>query len=645
MPVFALPLALLGLAGIPALAGIYWLRNRHRRRVVSSLLLWSDLTRPKEGGTRVQRFDTPLLLLLELLAIGLLVLAASDPRVLASEAQRPLVVVLDDSYSMQARVDGETTARDAGARAVMEALADEPRLAVRFVLAGPRPRAVGGAVGTLEEAAAVLEEWNPRAATADVEAAVALAGELGGGLGGRVMVVTDHAPPNPEAEEGDEAGRVVWRAVGKASGNAAMVNAVRGVGGDEGGERVLLEAANLSDASRPVTLATQGGAEESLELEAGEVLPTWLSLSGASAEAAVRAGVTSQGDPLAMDDAVTLLPPPGRVVSVRVDLTDEALREAVTRALDASRLARRVSQGEALTITDGEVGAGSSRAWTLRFIAPAGEKGSGVVSSEAGSDNVPDVGEASEETVSDTVSQAVRAYVGPFVVERSHPLAEGLSLDGVVWATTPEESVAGVAVVSAGNVPLLTDAAVTRGGSRVHLIRLRLDPSRSTLQDTPNLPVLIYNMLAWRASAMTGAAGVNARLGSRVELAIDERIADAELTDPDGKMTTLSVVRGRIAFDAAVPGTYRVTTPEVERVNAGGEREVAVAPAETVIAVNPLSLAESDLRNAASGTWGTWQTQESLRTEYRTVAWMLLLAVAGLLALHAWLLHRRGGGT
>jgi hypothetical protein len=64
-PVFIYPLALFGLLGVPALLAVYLLRNRYRRVPVSSLMLWVDARRSREGGTRVRRLQTPLLLLLE----------------------------------------------------------------------------------------------------------------------------------------------------------------------------------------------------------------------------------------------------------------------------------------------------------------------------------------------------------------------------------------------------------------------------------------------------------------------------------------------------------------------------------------------------------------------------------------------------
>ena len=65
IPFLAYPLALIALASLPALAAIYILRNRFRRRQVSSLLLWRFRVLSQEGGTRVNRIQLPLLFFLK----------------------------------------------------------------------------------------------------------------------------------------------------------------------------------------------------------------------------------------------------------------------------------------------------------------------------------------------------------------------------------------------------------------------------------------------------------------------------------------------------------------------------------------------------------------------------------------------------
>src|ERR1700677_4140198 len=102
IPLLAYPLALVGLTTLPALVAIYILRNRFRRRTVSSLLLWQFHVQSKVGGAKVHRLQLPRLFFLELLALILLVAAAAAPQWSLPQTARPLIVVLDDSFSMRA---------------------------------------------------------------------------------------------------------------------------------------------------------------------------------------------------------------------------------------------------------------------------------------------------------------------------------------------------------------------------------------------------------------------------------------------------------------------------------------------------------------------------------------------------------------
>src|SRR5262245_19447545 len=119
LPLVLYPLALLGLVGVPALVAIYLFRNRYRRHPVSTPRPRPAPRGARHGGTRLRKLQLPLLFLFELLAILLLVFAATDPHFRITAGARPLVVVLDDSFSMQA--GGNDSAR---VRAI-EALKDE----------------------------------------------------------------------------------------------------------------------------------------------------------------------------------------------------------------------------------------------------------------------------------------------------------------------------------------------------------------------------------------------------------------------------------------------------------------------------------------------------------------------------------------
>ena len=115
IPFLTYPLALFALATVPALAAIYLLRNRFRRRQVSSLVLWRFRVQAKSGGAKIHRLELPLLFFLELLALVLLVTAATGPHWKLPQSARPLIVVLDDSFSMRAvrdKVSAQARAKD-----------------------------------------------------------------------------------------------------------------------------------------------------------------------------------------------------------------------------------------------------------------------------------------------------------------------------------------------------------------------------------------------------------------------------------------------------------------------------------------------------------------------------------------------------
>ncbi len=423
MPVLGLPLLLVGLVALPAVAGIYWLRTRFRRQAVSSLMLWEAAAEAQGGGRKKNRLQTPLALLLELLAILLLVLAATAPRVLRAGQTPSVVVVLDDSYSMTAADDRGVSARDRGAELVRRELAGLGRYTVRFVAAGVVPRVLGEAAtssGGAAEVEAVLERWRPEASASDLDAGLALAGEVSGGDGrARVLVVSDRTPQaerdagDPGEETGGElpsggerstsggggltsGGRVKWLAVGKAGPNVGVVNAVRsaapgsagspGTPGSPGsavggGDIILLEVANYSEDAATATLtltaedgALSGGAGEVLETRRVEVGPgqterVWVRLGGAGEAVSGRAVVATLGDDaLEADNRAVLMPAGDEPVAVSVDIADGALGRAVQRAVEAS--GKAVTSGgtaeAVLTFTDRDARAGGER-WVVRF--------------------------------------------------------------------------------------------------------------------------------------------------------------------------------------------------------------------------------------------------------------------------------------
>jgi len=598
--IFALPWAFLGMAALPALAAIYLLRSRSRNRPVSSLMLWTEATRPHAGGRLLKRLHVPLILLLELATLALLVLAATGPHWPMQAGRPPLAVVLDDSFSMQA--GGAASPRAAAEEHLRDLLRGESDTAVRFVLAGAEPLTLGvrgRGAARLQEA---LDRWTCGSPGADLETAVTHTIESGGRE--RVLVLTDHGPGADLA-----AGGVVWRAFGQDRPNAAIVHAARSRGPDD--PRCLIEVANFSEAALTLRLTIEPAPDDGDSPAARPAAPTVERVSLGAGEhralvialpadaGAVRARLDA--DALPMDDQVLLLPDDRPPVRVDLRVAHEPLRDALRRALEATGRARLTAREADLVITDGRPPAGlSPERWSVTFV----------------------------------VDEKPEAFIGPFITDRTHPLCDGLDLESVIWAAAREPPMPGTPVVAAGNVALVTDVGWP-GGRRD--LRIRLAPDLSNLTQSTNWPALVWNLLAYRSAHLPGLHTPNVRLGEMVLVPVPAGIAEVAVRAPDGAAEPRAVHDGRVALHAALCGRYDL---------AGGETWTQR------LAANALAPAESDLRAAETGVWGTWDDaalaasrlgQADAGTSSRPIAWLAMLLAIGLLAAHLALVGRSQG--
>src|SRR5215469_16318268 len=238
IPLLTYPLALIAMASLPALAAIYILRNRFRRKQVSSLVLWRFNVQSKSGGAKIHRIQLPLLFFLELLALLMLVVAATGPQWKLPQSARPLIVVLDDSFSMRA-MNGDVSAQKRAKGFLEKLFRHQPPPSTRLILAGTEPRSLGSTVKSWHEVDELLAQWTCWSPNSALDSAITLAAELGKQQA-NILVLTDHKP----AEEKISNQRLEWHAFGAPLDNIAVVNASRTVFGDQ--DRCLLEIANFS---------------------------------------------------------------------------------------------------------------------------------------------------------------------------------------------------------------------------------------------------------------------------------------------------------------------------------------------------------------------------------------------------------------
>jgi len=621
---FLSPLSLIAFAAVPALIAIYILRNKFRIHIVSSLMLWYDHKKPRQGGLRIHHFQTPLLFILELLSIILLVLAAAGPMLRAKTEARVYVIVLDDSFSMLAQNDG--TPRDRAVDAIQQLLKNSGDFQARFILAGQTPRLLARPVKQDAQVRLLLNQWKCLSPTADIDAAVSLAVELASKTG-RILVVTDHKAQNIPAK-----GAIQWWSFGRSVSNFAIVNADRS--DVAGRNRCILIVANLSKTAQSTNLkiapvdtapsvddntkadinsgneehnvgntASNIGDDEIMELVdansnentpagSGYILDKRIQLSPGDTYTAIFDADKFPGilkarlddDNLNIDNEVLLVPQQQRPVRVQLSIKNELLLKAVDRAVTSVTQARLSSLNPHLLITDSNATIVGGDLWSLRIN-------------------------------SDPNAQA---YMGPFIVDRSHKLTDGLSLNGVIWGAGKNSDMLSMPVIAAGNVTLLTDTETAQGG---HIINMNLKPEISSLTQSMNWPVLIWNLINWRSRHLPGLSQSNYLLGSAITARVDPAAQPIELIGPENHTQQLGTFDGFVTIKPETPGLYKIKN---------GDNIYHFA-------VNIMSKSESDITNAQTGQWGKWQLSELYWWEYRPADWALLLIVVLLLMIHRYI--------
>ena len=579
-PLLTYPLALIGIVSLPVLAAIYLMRNRFRRKTVSSLFLWQLQERSKEGGVKVQNIQVPLIFFLELLILALLVIAATGPRWQLGSNVRPLVIVLDDSASMTATTS-KGVVRELAIKALTEAIGSQRFLNFRIILAGQKPSLLGSPMRAMDELQETLENWNCHAAASDLPGAVAFGREISRD-DAYVLVLTDQAPPEQLAD----APRLRWWSFGEANGNIGFVNVARSLA--EETDRCLFEVANFSDSFQNTRLEVRAGGkliqQKEIELVTNATKRIVLNLPKGTPAVVATLG----DDAMAADNSAQLLSPLRKRVRVSVAIEDSDLARLVERSLEATGLRAALSTAPHLIIHDQPGAPAGSNTWAFQVHS----------------------------------SESAKSLSGPFVIDSSHPLGRGLALNGTAWAAAPVTNKSGfLPIITSGQQALLS---VNRDIIGRHRIFMNLNPQLSTVSRTPNLPILFYNLLHWRRAEMAGLEDVNFRPGTDVRIRTDGDFL--KLTHPDGHLEELGVGDGRIIARAEVPGLYQVEASD-------GDWEFAI---------NFLAADESDLRAGTTAKWGTWETKAEARRYYSSVLWLfVLLGLLGIVAHQYFVTHGR----
>lgn len=558
---FANPLGLIALVAVPAVVGLHLFRRRHQHKVVSAVFLWEGSDQRASAGRRREPLRKSPSFWLELLAALLLALCLASPRGFGIGSSDHVVLVLDGSASMSA-------VQDEVVDAARDRIRDLPRSGrATLISSGPTPRVLAGPAALPSEALAALNDWEPGLPNHELGASIDLATELAGG--GAVLLISDVFDEEAWPEH------VGLVALGEPADNVGITRSSR-VRASEG-ERLFVEVHSASTelVSSRVRVLSEGAilADEPILLDPDGRSSHRFVLDD---EVGVVEVVLDHDDALELDDRIVLAPSPIREVRLDVDLDEDT---AGLLGLDRwADLAPR-------TVFDDDA--------HLRIAGP------GSVTDDSDTWLVTLGGERK------------RSVLGPFLVDGSHRLMDGITLDGVIWSHSAEAPV-GRALIRSGDRPLVTQEET--------VFHLDIDPSASTLHRSPDWPILLANLIELRRDALPGPRDTNLVVGQDfVYVGADEgpwTLDGADFVSTGEDLVVTGLDR---------PGLHVLESPE-QRV------EFAVRLADP---------AESDLRERSSGERDAVAETGTVASELSGLDTALLLLALLLICIDWWILSRQ----
>ena len=545
---FANPWGLLGLMTLPVIMVIHLYHRRYPTLFVAGLHLWGVETHTTTAGRTRERLPITASLICELLAALLLSLVLADPRWGQLGRVVHLVAVLDNSASMAARPPGEKPFRDIAVEELERRIASLPRGSVVTLLrTGRRPEMLAGPAVSWDDAKQKLADWKPALPKHDFLPTWDLAAQLAEGTG-ELLFLTDSVPDKEVAvpktmeiisvgralenisisaarwdfDSQAAKGRVFVRLTnhGKRPANvriAGLVGSVTGlVGSVEDAKPIATTASKVAntkpdtDQQLPESASQKKLFENEVSLEAGASAPLEIEVSGGLGRMIVEC--ESIGDGLSLDNRVELIEPKVRVLHVAVALAKETVAEqAVLRVLKTMPdLSLTESEAAELIIAPSEPLPPSQRELWWLGIGPL---------------------DPSEEA-----RKAAIDLVGPYVLEKQHPLLDGLTLGGVVWGGAQPVKLEVSPIISAGSMALLSRLT----GTRTTAYLLNIDFARTNLGDSPDWPILLSNLIELRRDNLPGLRRWNYRLNEEIRFRIADVVNPPETTarPQDNSVTT-----------------------------------------------------------------------------------------------------------
>lgn len=578
MPVFINNSAFWGLLSLFVLIAIYVFRNRSKTIIVSSILLWHSGNRPSEGGRKTARPPLTLLLILELIILTLFILATAKPRIMMGESIIPIVIILDDSFSMGA--GKENTPQEEAAAFIRDKILSKRYFRISLLKAGTSNKFIGRRHMTPTEASQLLSNWKCDSPTSNLTKAIKVARNASTKTT-QFVVVTDHEPSTETDTE------IWWLAFGSPTDNFAITKAKQYSFG--GQTRSFFEFTNFS--SKQMRLKANIGNKSTneiikkIDIQMAPGSSRQYRLTLGSVNTALVAEILN--DEIRFDNTAYLLPEPKRVVTASIQIQNSDLAKALSSALTSTRMVKIIESKHAdIVFVDANSVLQTNK---CKFVFHNSEK---------------------PVLIQDSI-----------FIDKSHPICDGIDLQPCYWAIAETAKMPGHALLSAGENILLSVSGSFGNNLRLDM---NLSPDYSNFKDTVAWPILIHNIVAWNASFKEGPVSSNIRAGTLLELNFANNSEQAIANGPTVK-EIIHAFGNKGGIIVSEPGLY----------------SVEISNKSWPIAVNVLSQEESDLRKRTTSQIGTGLSEAVFIQKSANAVWWFLLPAILLLGYHQWLINKR----
>lgn len=502
---------------IPAIIVLYLLKRKVEDRVVPSTLLWQRTLQNREAVRPWEKLRRNLLLLLQLLAALLLVLALLGPAI-STEGMTTdhTVLVIQNSASMQTSEGGQTRLEKAVAEAssLMERLGAGQT--VTLMVAGREPNVLVSKSSDRHQLGEAIRQLPPASGSVDTGAALSLAGAIAANEPGSSIVWLGDGAQGGTGELSATAysGRFRFMQMGQTRENTAIGAFVTQEGAKGTSGLVRIDNHGSQTAKGKVTVYDGEGKlldTDTFSVEAGASRTiTWDDLPGSPV---YRAVIEPQQDGLATDNEAWSVPSSTGVG--KVALVSPGGNRFLHQALQT------VGSLDVETMQEMPVKNGAARdVWVFDGVVPdrLPEGNILLIAPERGADWLPYKGEVEldEQPKSGSTDEPLLRYVDwrDVHVAKTAVLGEMPGMKPLVMA-------GGAELVRAG----------TLEGKRVVIIGFDLHDSDLPLR--PAFPIFMQNAINWLTPSRTASIGPAAP-GELLTVPLTPGATKRVLVDPSG---------------------------------------------------------------------------------------------------------------